>query len=208
MGSAISIGLFADVDGDDEALEWRRESLDAINRALAAASLPTHEEPATVNDDSRAECPSFPYTILHYLRRVAAKRRLDPSFVARPLAEGVDPTDDPAIEDAGATFDFHLLVHSDCEGYYVPVDFAEVLVDDALPGDMLGSSHRLMRELVEVAPALGITLENGSLSDAEAARINLLTEDDGPLYREHLAWITLFEAARISLRDRCVIVFS
>jgi hypothetical protein len=208
MGLAIDIGLFAGLDEDEDGLEWRRENLEAINRVLVAANLPPYDEPTTVNQDSRADCPSFPYSILHYLRRVAAKRRLDPSFVARPLPEGTDPSEDPAIEDAGATFDFHLLVHSDCEGYYVPVDFADVLIDDELPGGMLGSSQRLMRELVEVAPALGITLENGDLSDTEAARINQVAEADGPLFREHLAWIALFEAARISIRDRCTIVFN
>ncbi|MGZ3424514.1 MAG: hypothetical protein ACXVEE_42030, partial [Polyangiales bacterium] len=122
--------------------------------------------------------------------------------------DGVDPSEDRAVEDAGTTFDFHLLVHSDCEGYYVPVDFAEVVFDDELPGGMLGSSQRLMRELVEVAPALGITLENGTLSDAETRRINKIAETDGPLYRELLAWIALYEAARISIRDRCTIVFT
>jgi hypothetical protein len=73
---------------------------------------------------------------------------------------------------------------------------------------MLGSSQQLMRELVLVAPALGVRLENGRLSDEEAARIDSLLEEDEGLYRELSAWILLFECARVSVEQVTAISFS
>ncbi|HEY2308559.1 MAG TPA: hypothetical protein VGI05_22025 [Streptosporangiaceae bacterium] len=61
--------------------------------------------------------------------------------------------DDPLLKKAYAgwpgepvgPFD-HLIHHSDCEGYYVPVDFGQVIVDERLAGGYLGSSVRLLAE--------------------------------------------------------------
>ena len=40
-------------------------------------------------------------------------------------------------------FDSHLLCHSDCEGFYLPIDFADVIVDAKnqmrIAGGLLGS---------------------------------------------------------------------
>jgi hypothetical protein len=81
--------------------------------------------------------------------------------------------------------------------------------DHELPGGMLGSSIRLRAELIQVAPALGISLTfSGDLADAEAERINALGESDEGLYRELTSWIALYEASRISIEHRTAIVFS
>lgn len=40
----------------------------------------------------------------------------------------------------------HLIVHSDAQGYYLPIEFDEVLFppsDLAIPGGMVGSAQRL-----------------------------------------------------------------
>jgi hypothetical protein len=144
--------------------------------------------------------------------------------VATPLPDDVDPTADPKIQallDGSAS---HLLCHSDAEGFYVPVDFKDVLFDGdsceedddeddveegeaGLPGGMLGSSCRLLEELVFVAPALGIHLDNGKLSDEEAERIDALIEEDGGLYREYVSWLLLYESARLSIAHKTAIVF-
>lgn len=50
----------------------------------------------------------------------------------------------------------HLVHHSDCDGYYVPVDFAQVIVSDSLAGGYLGSSVRLLAELRRIAGFLGL----------------------------------------------------
>jgi hypothetical protein len=50
----------------------------------------------------------------------------------------------------------HLIHHSDCEGYYVPVDFGQVIVDERLAGGYLGSSVRLLAETRRIAAALDL----------------------------------------------------
>jgi hypothetical protein len=104
----------------------------------------------------------------------------------------------------------HLLCHSDCEGFYLPIEFEEVLIDDhgQIPGGMLGSSFMLQKELVAVAPALGIRLENENLDDAEAERINGGVEAEGPLWIEKAVWLSLYEAARLSIEHKTAICFS
>jgi len=252
MGLAICVGMLADLlENDPEGAEALEEDLAEVNRVLAAAGLPPHSEPRVpVEPDSRASVESFPYSFIHYLRRAYAHRVLSPDWVATPLADDADPAADPKIQTLLDSEDSHLLCHSDAEGFYVPVDFKEVLFDDGdedgdaqeeaeedddedvdlssgrddddvedddeededeeqagLPGGMLGSSYRLMEELVFVAPALGIRLANGQLSDEEAERVDALIEDDNGLYREYAAWLLLYESARLSIAHRTAIVF-
>lgn len=69
-----------------------------------------------------------------------------------------------------------------------------------LPGGMLGSSVRLIAELVEIASAIGVALDNrGALSDAEAETLAAETEDATQYWRERIVWLTLYEAARCSI---------
>ncbi|MCY1250012.1 hypothetical protein D9M72_636000 [compost metagenome] len=59
-----------------------------------------------------------------------------------------------------------------------------------------------------VAPALGITLTDGELSNEEAARLaDNMGEDEG-LYREIESWLLLYESARLSIARGTAIVFS
>ena len=238
MGLAVCVGMLAELLEDDpESAEGFEEELAEVNRVLAAAGLPPHTEPrGPLELDSRASIDGFPYSFIHYLRRAYAHRVLAPDWVATPLADDVDPTADPKIQALLDGSESHLLCHSDAEGFYVPIDFQEVLfdgdgsdedeeeddaqeeADDAegdadleelsgLPGGMLGSSQRLLEELVFVAPALGIRLENGKLSDEEAERIDALIDDDNGLYREYVSWLLLYESARLSIEHRTAIVF-
>jgi hypothetical protein len=210
MGLAINVGMLAWYrQNDEEAAAWYEQSLEAVNRCLTAQGLPAHDESEKVQDDSRASLTSFPYSFIHYLRRAYAHRNADPQWIATPLQDSIDPGEDPLLRQYyAAEILSHLVCHSDAEGFYVPVDFPDVIFDDELPGGMLGSSQQLMRELVLVAPALGVRLENGRLSDEEAARIDSLLEEDEGLYRELSAWILLFECARVSVEQVTAISFS
>ena len=239
MGLAVCVGMLAELLEDDpESAEGFEEELAEVNRVLAAAGLPPHIEPhGPLELDSRASIDGFPYSFIHYLRRAYAHRVLTPDWVATPLADDVDPTADPKIQALLDGSGSHLLCHSDAEGFYVPIDFKEVLFDgdgseedddedeedeeadhdaegdadieelSGLPGGMLGSSQRLLEELVFVAPALGIRLENGKLSDEEAERIDALIDDDNGLYREYVSWLLLYESARLSIEHKTAIVF-
>jgi hypothetical protein len=79
------------------------------------------------------------------------------------LAEGHSATDDALLNQVYAVlptgspgpFD-HLVHHSDCEGYYVPVEFERVIVDEKVRGGYLGSSVRLLKETRRIAQAIGV----------------------------------------------------
>ncbi|MFM9921807.1 hypothetical protein VLK31_02345 [Variovorax sp. H27-G14] len=216
MGLAISVGTLADfLENDPEGAEWFEGDFEIVNQVLAAADLPPHTEPRELPAlDSRAPLDGFPYSFIHHLRRAYAHSVVSPGWKATPVADGVDPSEDPAIQEALDVAESHLICHSDAEGFYVPVDFEDVLFSESeseeeeLTGGMLGSSYRLRDELVQVAPALGIALTDGVLSDEEAARIGALAEEDEGLYREYAAWLLLFEMARLSIAHKTAIVFS
>ena len=56
----------------------------------------------------------------------------------------------------------HLLFHSDCEGFYVPVKFSEVIFTDQeleIPGEMIGSSYMLLEECKASAQYLELPLD-------------------------------------------------
>ena len=122
------------------------------------------------------------------------------------MTSRIRPEHDSVVDDAGSMLDSHLLVHSDAEGYYVPIDFGDPIFDDELPGSMLGSSQALLRELVDVAPHIGIDLVDGRPTPECTARLRAIV-DSGPVWREQVVWDTLFEAATLSVAHRTLIVF-
>ncbi len=73
---------------------------------------------------------------------------------------------------------------------------------------MLGSSFMLQGELIAIAPALGIRLTQGKLSDQEAEKINSEAEAESPLWIEKAVWLSLFEAARLSIQHKTAICFA
>jgi hypothetical protein len=102
----------------------------------------------------------------------------------------------------------HLINHADDQGFYVPKDFPWPLAadfDGEVAGNVVGSSYALLRELVEVAPIIGISLENGELSDATASE--LASETEYTFATERMVWFTLSEAARQSIAQKSAIVF-
>ncbi|CAA2102873.1 hypothetical protein [Variovorax paradoxus] len=216
MGLAVSVGTLADfLENDPEGAEWFEGDFEIVNGVLASAGLPPHIEPRELPRlDSRASLDGFPYSFIHYLRRAYAHSVVTPGWKAMPVEGDFDPSEDPVIQAALDEAESHLICHSDAEGFYVPVEFDDVLFsdadseDEALTGGMLGSSYRLRDELVQVAPALGIALDDGQLSDEEAARIDALAENDEGLYREYASWLLLYEMARLSIAHKTAIVFS
>jgi len=212
MGLAANVGFLAYLlDNDAEGAHYLQGALSAANRLLAEHGLPAHAEPSTLPAlKHRARITSFPYSFIHYLRRASAHRRADPGWMATPLAKGEDPTKDPLLDIEFSSMSSHLICHADDRGFYLPVDFSNVLVandDRTVPGRLLGSSLYLMKELIEVAPALGIRLEDGQLTDDEATRIDKRIDADNGLQCELVSWILLFEYARLSIEHRTAIVF-
>jgi len=213
MGLAISVGALAEVlQEDPEGAVALAASIEQANAALRLAGLPPHEEPARLPElQSRAAIASFPYSFLHHLRRAYAYARQDGQWRATPVPESEDPSDDAVLEAEADMLSSHLLCHSDCEGYYFPIVFDDIVfADETTPilGGMLGSSYRLREELVVAAPALGIFLLNEQLSDDEAERINARIDIEGPLHKELVAWLAIFEACRLSIEHKTAIMFN
>ncbi|MFC3435694.1 hypothetical protein [Nocardia seriolae] len=217
MGLSVSTHTLADIVEEDDDPEYRagiNEELRVINDLLAAEGLPPHREPTTRGLVSeRPVVQSIPYGFLHYLRRAYARAVENPGEPLTPVADGDNPACDPAVEHLAYLFESHLLCHSDCEGYYVPVDFENIPFaesEHAVAGGLVGSSFALLRELVYVAPYLGIELDGGELSDAELERTisDVDAEDVNPFYRERETWLLLFETARVSIANKTLITFS
>jgi hypothetical protein len=213
MGLGIGLGIVCHVAGDDEGVAHGRRQLVALQQALADEGIEGWVEAERLdlpNAGMRRHVGSFPYSFLHYLRRVyalhSAGRPIEPALDEAALAR-----DEPLVADETTLLSSHLLCHSDCEGYYVPVDFMEPCFlppeRQVAGGGMVGSSDALLRELVAIAPALGIALDaDDRLSDAEAARL-FAVDETSPWYREHVVWLALHEACVASVRHRLTVVF-
>jgi hypothetical protein len=107
--------------------------------------------------------------------------------------------------------DSHIICHSDCEGFYVPIDFPEPLYGDGdyeVVGGILGSSIRGLAELAQVAPLLSIPLRDGVLTDLEAAVIAQEMDASQPYWIERQVWLTFFEALRNSIEFGTAVVFT
>jgi hypothetical protein len=213
MGLAVEVNVFSDlIDNDPEGVLWLRESFAKVNALLAENGLPPHHEPENMPPlVNRQVLGSFPYSFLHQLRRIAAHADEYPGWVAVPFPEFDDPASDPLVEKHTARMESHLLCHSDCEGFYIPIPFTEILFDhseEPIPGEYLGSSFVLLEELCDVARSLRIALQGTDLSDEEALKIHDAAETESPLWIEKAVWLTMFEAARLSIQHNTAIVFS
>jgi hypothetical protein len=205
MGLSVSVGQLAwclAEGGDEEEIEYARRNVREVNRVLAENKLPPHVEPETLPPfNDRCRGVGLPYSMIHYLRRAVAYARRAPEEFVPPMPG--DPTEDPRVDDELTIhFDSHLICHSDGDGFYVPIDFPEPLYYD---GGILDSSQGAMRELVQVAPLLGITLVDGHLTDQMADVLN--ADGDGPLRTERYVWFKLFERFRQSLEAGALVTF-
>ncbi|MFF4542413.1 hypothetical protein [Streptomyces aureus] len=135
-----------------------------------------------------------------------------------PLHEARRATDDPLLSkvcktlpgDPPGLFD-HLIHHSDCEGYYAPVDFNHVIVDKKAPGGYLGSSVRLLVETRRLAEALGLPedLDPHSEEVFEATDAEEPANEGWQRYGvESYVCLQLLQAAKLSIATGAAIVFT
>lgn len=228
MGLAIEVGYLADMlENDEEGAKQFREVLAKLERFLPTQGLRPHVEPT--------DCPVFSaemfgYSGLHYLRRFAAHLNMRGRL---PEPGDEDAFKDAVLESYSALFDApapslvgrlfgkkpvsraydHLILHSDAEGFYLPQDFPEVLFPPeslAIPGGMIGSSHRLLAEVERLAASLELPL-NLDPEDEEvwnAAGAQAESETRWKRYGvESFTCIRLYQAAKHSIEHSAAIVF-
>ncbi|GAA2102861.1 hypothetical protein [Actinomadura alba] len=227
MGLDVVVGVFGEFD-EDACAEFA-EDFAVVRKQLSAAGLPDWEEPRLTEDDVVLH-DMYGYSGLHHLRRVAAHLA---ASGAVPGSSDKDPTHDPVLKAAYAggashsmtikgesvdrrgaaatvpTFD-HLIQHSDCEGYYVPVDFAPVLLSDDVLGGYVGSSQRLLEECLRVAEALGLPIDIDPESNEIMDLIAGSAEPTAEWQRHAIASLTclqLIEAAWHSVGTGAAIAF-
>ena len=174
MGLTVMVGILADlIEHDEEAAEWKLEDFEELNAVLESRDLPVHTEPEECEVWSE---DALGYYGLHALREVAAliwKGKPIPQNAVltgqeTEVAYELSNTALPHLrgrqreswfkrvllreqEDEPPPF-MHLVMHSDAEGYYLPVDFPiPLLLERFLDSEEsiwpLGSVQRLQDEI-------------------------------------------------------------
>jgi hypothetical protein len=225
VGLSICVGLPAEVrEGDPEYLEYFDGQVEAVNGVLDAFGLPEYREPFDIEDGRTFECEVYGDSGLHCLRRLAAHLALRGEL---PPPGDEDAADDPVLADYNKIFEAafaqgqaaempfqHLIVHSDAEGYYVPVEFDAVIILDAsqeIAGNIIGSSHALLRECGELARALG--LPEGLSAEDEALWEAAENQGEGEAQWERygvesLTCVQLTRACEASVETGAAVVFA
>ncbi len=231
MGLDIVVGMLADLaESDEEGFATLKKSFDSLNGVLRSKGLPEHREPESADWVSWS-AQMYGYSGLHYVRRLGAHLW---SGNALPAPWGKDRPEDPVLEaihkhgeprasgffgkllgktkSLGRPFE-HLIIHSDCEGYYVPIDFERVIFceEKQAPGGMIGSTQRLKAELEVLAQAVELPLtldpeceEVWDASDSPSAT--------GPKWTrygiESFGILRLWHACQLSLKRGAAVVFT
>lgn len=237
MGLTVAVGLYAQniADGEDDLLD---EPFELLNLVLAEHGQPPHFEPKVIAHDAYFEAQMWGYGGLHALRRVAAHLVLNgrlPSAVGyseytkdaayiqfsnqhdqyarNPLSPGFfglfrKPLPAPPFQ--------HLMMHSDAEGFYIPRDFGNVIVDWTQPerpglGMMIGSSIKLLEECDLLAEHLELPA-NLEIESDEFLELMESPRSTGKPWQilaiETHGLVNLRQAARVSIETGAAIEFT
>lgn len=207
MGLSVSVGDYAAILREEPAdALWFDEQFAILNQALRNAGLSEHIEPREMPDLQYESCISFPYSFLHYLRRMYARQQLDKP--PQPVdGEDLSKSDEADIEQVFSRGDSHLLYHSDCVGFYVPQHFPRPIEDDRVLGGAVGSTQGLYGEILGLAPLIGIELNGDGPTPAALAEL-AEADDSHPYHIERIVWHALYENCVHSLEYSGVIAFT
>jgi hypothetical protein len=232
MGLSVSVGMLVDVKKyDEEGYGYYLEQFRQVNKVLKKAGVGEHFEPEDIAYRDTFSCDMWGYSGLHYLRRIAASLALgkglpEPGTKDTYKDETVDRYYEKAADSSVGFFEAffsakvrsdldyqHLIMHSDCEGYYIPLDFEDVLDCPKrykIEGGLLGSTYRLYDECKELARHLEIPLE----LDHESERVEIAGESQGcgsskwERYGiESFTCLRMLRACEASLKFKAAIVF-
>jgi hypothetical protein len=230
VGLALSVGLLGDLKQYDiDGSAAFTAHFDDVNKLLFENGLPPHREPI---DIVPWNAEMFGYSGLYCLRRVAAY--VDLGLELPPPGDPGSANDDQLqayFDDVTGVqrgilrglfrkrlrfrreFD-HLIVHSDAEGFYLPIAFPTVLFADErlrIPGGIVGSTPRLLGECDRLVGVLDIPshLNKDSEELWEAAE----SQGEGAITWqrygvESFTCVVLREACRVSRNTGAAIVFT
>jgi len=213
MGLYVVVGILA--GAEDEYADYVRTQFAVIRELLDRAGAGHWAEPE-LNERDVLGGDMWGYNGLHTVRRVAV-HLAESGTLPDPLEEAHRAADDPLLRKAYAGFPGesagpfdHLIHHSDAEGYYVPLDFGQVIVDERLVGGYLGSSVLLLAETRRVASALGLLedLDPDSEEVFDACDAKASAAEGWQRYGiESYGCLRLIEAAKHSIATGAAIAF-
>lgn len=237
MGLDIRVGMLAALlDEDPDEADFHRQTFERLNAVLADAGVAFHHEPENLPDRDRFEAQMWGYGGLHHVRRLAA--HLDLTGSLPPFCSYEEATKDPVLlryYEAGEAYMrprrgllgllrprpaaprcVHLLLHSDCEGFYIPRALPDVIFDRAREprpgiGGMVGSSIALADEVAMLCEALAVPSELDP--EDEAVWSNAESPPaEGELWErygvETFCLLRLRRACEVSLRSGAAVVFT
>ena len=226
MGLEVTVGLLAMLKDSGEDTAENEKEFVKINALLRVSKLPEQHEPPDLVERDYVSYGMIGYGGLHYLRRIAAhlwaEGRLpppgDPKSPKDPVTDQYFANIDRVTTGPGAgtrppaRFE-HLMNHSDADGFYIPVQFNRVILDNSrggVQGAAVGSSQALLRECEELARELELPLG----MDPESKEIWESTRSQGQgevLWKkyalESFACSRLYYASKASIDLGAAIVF-
>lgn len=233
MGLTLSVGILDDLgEADSQGYRAFQQYFEAMNLALAAENLPSHNEPDKIEPENFISMDMLGYSGLHYLRRLAARVNYEGALpspgdedaskddvLARYYEDSTDPAPRSRLfgmlkPKRPGSFDFdHLIQHSDCEGFYLPLQFVPVIFPDPelkIPGGMIGSSHKLLEECRRLAGLLQIPVDIDPESEELFEAIEKQGEGSGwkSYGIEAFTCIRLIHACEASLKSGAALVFA
>jgi hypothetical protein len=170
MGRLLHVGWLDEMRCcDPEGYRYAKRAFAAVNKALRKEGAPEYQEPEDLGDDG-GSFKLYPSNGLAFLQRFAAYFYDDEDEVEEWPTPGDpatmdNPLDDQEWEEACYMLELlpfqHLILHEPTGGYWVPVDFPDVIFPDEKLGigNQLGSSVRLAAECVELAKILRLPLD-------------------------------------------------
>ncbi|MEM9538104.1 MAG: hypothetical protein AAGA60_01185 [Cyanobacteria bacterium P01_E01_bin.42] len=184
--------------------QYLEKTLKKISNFLIDLGWKEWEEPKNIKIQRRSVMNSFPYRDWYHLRRRYAYIKDGQGNIK---FQEEDEQDIDNVVERWTIPSLHLMYHSDYNGYYIPIDFPEVLEIPDIDDSCVGSSIRLLEELKEIAPYLDIQMNGDDISDREFSRVYEESMDESPSGIEKMVWLTIHEMAKLSKRYKTAIVF-
>lgn len=220
MGLTVEVGLLALHRKNGSDGEIPRKEFKKLTEFLSKRGYKNFHEPE--------DCPTvsfgmYGYSGLHYLRRIAAHLNLSNVEPAPTMHDGPRASEDAvlaqyneladsAAQEPKRNFD-HLIIHSDASGFYVPIDFDDVLIDSTKTevwGEFVGSSYRLAEECETLASFLQLPLDLDPEDVAFFDAVDSQGSGEQKWQRygvESFTCIRLLNAAKLSIETGAAIVF-